>query len=233
MKLSSLQNEIRAAADPARALTLARFFKSGPGQYGEGDRFRGITVPVLRALAKRYAQSLSLDDCGRLLDSPWHEERLAALLVMVDQFRRGDEKTRQAVFERYLSSTGRINNWDLVDLSAPQIAGGWLMTHERDVLETLARSTSLWERRIAMIATMTFIRAGDFDDALTIAELLLKDTHDLIHKAAGWMLREIGKRDLAAERAFLDRHAAVMPRTMLRYAVERFPAGLRTHYMKR
>lgn len=233
MSFAAFKRDLSAAADPRRAQTLARFFKTGPGQYGAGDRFRGITMPALRALVRRHEKSVTLEQCRSLLDSPWHEDRMAALLVMTHHFKRGGLDARQAIVETYLSSTARINNWDLVDLSAPLILGPWLAARDRSILGRLARSESLWERRIAMLATLAFIRARDFDDALAIAEILLDDEHDLIHKAAGWMLREIGKRDQGRLCGFLDRHAAVMPRTMLRYALERLSPEQKRDYMQR
>ena len=221
-----IERRLRALGDPDRATHSLRFFRTGPGQYGEGDRFLGLTVPQLRALAREVRDS-SLDALEQLLQSPWHEARLLALLVLVEQHRRGDDAVREAVHRLYLRNTHRINNWDLVDCSAAQIVG----TADRALLERLARSESLWERRIAMIATFDALKRGDFADALRVAKVLLDDDHDLIHKAAGWMLREVGKRDRAAEEAFLRQYASRMPRTMLRYAIERFPERLRRQYL--
>ena len=216
--------------ESGQAETNKWFFKTGPGQYGEGDRFLGITVPQLRAISRTH-RDLRLNAVAALLGSRWHEERLLALLILVHQYRRADEPTRAAIHRLYLDHTRSINNWDLVDSSAPQIVGAHLETRDRSKLRRLARSPSLWERRIAMLATYHYIRKNDFADALAIAELLLHDDHDLIHKAVGWMLREIGNRDRAVEEDFLRRHARVMPRTMLRYAIERFPEPLRRKYM--
>jgi 3-methyladenine DNA glycosylase AlkD len=225
-----IERRLRALGDPERARHSLRFFRTGPGEYGEGDRFLGLTVPQLRAIAREVKDS-SLETLEQLLQSPWHEVRLLALLVLVDQHRRGSGAVREAIHRLYLRNTHRVNNWDLVDCSAAQIVGAHLREGDRSLLARLARSASLWERRIAMIATADFIRRDDYGDALRIAEMLLGDTHDLIHKAAGWMLREVGKRDRAAEEAFLRQYASRMPRTMLRYAIERFPERLRRQYL--
>ena len=228
--MKTLHRDIRRVSTPARAKVSRSFFKTGTGQYGEGDRFLGTTVPDLRALSVKY-QDLSLKDLASLLKSPWHEERLLALLILVRQYARGDAALRSAIFKLYLGHTRYINNWDLVDLSADRIVGAHLHDGDRQLLSKLAQSRSLWERRIAMIASFHFIKRGEYEDALTIAELLLRDEHDLIHKAVGWMLREIGKRDRAVEERFLKKHAAAMPRTMLRYAIERFPDRQRRKYL--
>ena len=224
--MGAVRRDIRKVARAERAASNKWFFKTGPGEYGAGDRFLGVTVPQLRALARNYAD-LPLKQAVRLLQSPWHEERLLALIIMVGQYVRGDTRARQAVHQVYLRNTASINNWDLVDCSAAQIVGAHLEAGDRRVLRRLARSKSVWERRIAMIATYHYIRQDDFEDALAIAALLRHDEHDLIHKAVGWMLREIGKRDRAVEERFLRKHARTMPRTMLRYAIERFPEPLR------
>ena len=214
--------DLAAAADPDKAEALKRFFKTGPGEYGEGDCFRGIVVPVLRGLSRKH-EGLSSGACEDLLHSPWHEDRLLALMILARKFGQADEAGRRAIYRLYLANTKRINNWDLVDLSAPDIPGKWLLDRPKTPMLRLARSKGLWERRIAMVGSHAWIRRGRFDDALAIAKLLLHDRHDLIHKAVGWMLREIGKRDLQAETAFLRRHHKTMPRTALRYAIERFP----------
>ena len=225
-----LHRDIRRASSRARAKISQSFFKTGPGQYGEGDRFLGTTVPDLRKLSAKY-QDLSRKDTASLLQSRWHEERLLALLILVRQYGRADESNRNAIYRLYLANTRYINNWDLVDLSADRIVGAHLFDGDRTPLRKLALSRSLWERRIAILATFHYIKQGDYEDALTVAELLLRDEHDLIHKAVGWMLREIGKRNQAVEERFLRTHAAKMPRTMLRYAIERFPDGLRRRYL--
>jgi 3-methyladenine DNA glycosylase AlkD len=228
---TAISRQLRALASPETAANLQRFFKTGPGQYGAGDVFLGIKVPPLRALAKRFPDA-DLGTISQLLASPYHEERLFALLLLMQFYQAaGDEAARQAAYDLYLGNTHRINNWDLVDLSAPRIVGRHLQDRPRKVLHRLARSSSLWERRIAILATAWFIRLDDYADTLRIAEMLLQDEHDLMHKAVGWMLREVGKRDLAAEEGFLRRHYRGMPRTMLRYAIERFPEAKRKNYL--
>lgn len=225
-----VRRELRALANPDTARALQRFFKTGPGEYGEGDRFLGIKVPAIRSVAKAH-RNLPLRQVRQLLKSRRHEERMASLFILVFQFAMADEPQRQRIYELYLRSTRHINNWDLVDCSAGQIVGGHLIDKSRDPLFVLARSRSLWERRIAVLATFPFIRRGEYAPTLDLAELLRDDPEDLIHKAVGWMLREVGKRDRAAEEAFLRRHCRRMPRTMLRYAIERFPEALRQHYL--
>ncbi len=227
---AAVHRRLTALADPARAAASRWFFKTGPGEYGEGDRFLGIRVPVLRQLSREF-QDLTPAAVSRLLTSRWHEERLLALLILVRQYGRGDAARREAIYRQYLANTASINNWDLVDSSAAQIVGAHLLEGDRPRLVRLARSVSLWERRIAIIATLYYIRMGQFDDTLAIARLLLDDPHDLIHKAVGWMLREVANRDRAVAEAFLRRHAAAMPRTMLRYAIEKFPEPLRRRYL--
>jgi len=229
--LATLRKDLRTASTPEHARVAQSFFKTAPGQYGEGDRFLGIRVPVIRTFVRKY-ETLSLQDIDSLLDSPWHEERIVALLILVRRYERGDNTDRDAIYDLYLRKTARINNWDLVDCSAPQIVGVHLRDRDRAPLYVLAKSPALWERRIAMLATLHYIREGDFRDAFAIAALLLDDRQDLIHKATGWMLREIGNRDRAAEERFLRKHAARMPRTMLRYAIEKFPAALRRTYLE-
>jgi len=227
----AVRRALKAQARPDRVAGAMRFFKCGPGEYGEGDVFIAVTVPAQRAIARQFAD-LPLVEVDRLLTSRIHEERLTALLILVHQFTRGDERRRKQIFALYMKRLRFINNWDLVDTSAAQIVGGWLADRPRGRLDRLARSTHLWSRRVAMIATFNYIQRGDHRDAVRIATILLDDPHDLIHKAAGWMLREVGKR--ASESAlttFLERHAAMMPRTMLRYAIERRPAAERAHWM--
>ena len=226
-----IRKKLRSLADPEQARILQRFFKTGPGEYGEGDRFLGIRVPVLRRFAKEHRE-LSEKNVKVLLRSAFHEERLLALLIMVIQYRGGDEDRRREIYSLYLGSTGFINNWDLVDVTAEHIVGAHLRERSRRPLLRLARSTSLWERRIAILSTFHFIRSGDHDSTLEIAALLLHDEEDLIHKAVGWMLREVGKRDRALEERFLRTRYRRMPRTMLRYAIEKFPEPLRQRYLK-
>lgn len=211
---------------------LQGFFKTGEGQYGYGDKFMGIPVPLSRGVAKKH-KAASVATVEDLLRSEWHEARLCALLIMVEKARRGDEETRRQMFELYLASTGRINNWDLVDLSAPQIVGGWLMQKSRDVLYTLADSPLLWDNRVAIVATYAFIKNGDLDDTYRLATRLMDHPHELIHKAVGWMLREAGKKDMPRLMAFVDKHYASMPRTMLRYAIEKYPEDMRKEVLKR
>jgi 3-methyladenine DNA glycosylase AlkD len=222
--------DINNSADPGQALILQRFFKTGPGEYGEGDLFLGIKVPVIRALVKKYQRDIDLEHIQTLLCSPYHEKRLFALLLMVAKFQTEDN--RQEIFDLYLVNTRHINNWDLVDASAPHIVGAFLQGKNRRPLYRLARSRDLWERRIAMIAAFHYIRQGEASPALEIAAILLHDEHDLIRKAVGWMLREIGKHcGLETEEAFLRLHCTSMPRTMLRYAIERFPEARRRAYL--
>jgi 3-methyladenine DNA glycosylase AlkD len=228
--LEAIRQRLRARADGARSEGLQRFFKTGPGQYGEGDIFIGVTVPDIRAVC-RECRDASPDHVAALLASPVHEERLLALFLMVETFRRGDDRIQREVYRRYLASTRYINNWDLVDASAAQIVGAYLWDKPRGPLTRLARSNSLWERRIAIIATHHFIKRDDFGDTFRVADMLLADTHDLIHKAVGWMLREVGKRDGRPLRDFLRPRYSRMPRTMLRYAIERFPDEERRGYL--
>ncbi len=230
--VEQLKKDLEKLADPEKARALSRFFKTGKGQYGEGDVFLGVMVPVQRKVARKYS-NLSLTNIGKLLKSKIHEHRLVALFVLVDKYKKGDDEVKKEIADFYLRSTDNINNWDLVDLSAPRILGDYLVTRERDVLYNLARSRSLWERRIAIISTSAFIRNDDFSDTILIAELLLKDDHDLIHKAVGWMLREVGKRNLKAEEVFLEKHCRRMPRTMLRYAIERFDEDKRKMFLNK
>ena len=225
-----LREELYALADPADAVHLQRFFKTGPGEYGAGDKFLGLRVPALRKLVRDYRQ---LDDSHALemLASSWHEERLLALMLLVEGYGRGDGSRRERIHRAYLDHTRYINNWDLVDASAGYIVGPHLNPKEIELLERLARSDDIWERRIAIVSTFHFIKRNEFGPTLKIARLLLEDSHDLIHKAVGWMLREIGKRNQAVEERFLKTHAARMPRTMLLYAVERFPERRRRKYL--
>jgi 3-methyladenine DNA glycosylase AlkD len=221
---------LRRRASPEKAKVLARFFKTGKGEYGEGDQFLGVVVPDQRAVAKEH-KALSLPDIRLLLHSPIHEHRLTALLILTYQFPKATPPARKRIFDFYLANTARVNNWDLVDLSAPNIVGAFLLGKPRRRLYALARSAALWERRIAIVATHAFIRNGEYGDTLAIAAALLGDRHDLLHKAVGWMLREVGKRDEAVLENFLRRHAATMPRTALRYAIERMPEGKRRRYL--
>jgi 3-methyladenine DNA glycosylase AlkD len=231
MTAREIKARLKKLASPDKAKILQRFFKTGPGQYGEGDIFHGITVPVLRALTKEY-DGIPLDEVLLLLSSRLHEERLLALLMFVRAFTRGDAGLQKNIFKSYLQNTQYINNWDLVDLTAPQIIGAYLTDKSRKPIYTLAGSRDLWQRRISIISTFTFIKQHDLGDTLAISEKLLNDEHDLIHKAVGWMLRETGKRDLKTEELFLQQHYKNMPRTMLRYAIERFPEDKRKKYLR-
>lgn len=218
--------------DPDIAVHSQRFFKTGKGEYGEGDRFLGIRVPAIRKCVKDY-RLIGLMDALELLGSPFHEVRLLAVLLLVDQYARAEDRSQQAaVYKAYLSHARRINNWDLVDCSADKIVGEHLFSRSRKPLYRLARSKDLWERRIAIIATFHFIRRGAFEDTLAVAEQLIGDDEDLIHKAVGWMLREVGNRNRKIEEAFLNKHYRNMPRTMLRYAIEKFPEKERLAYLR-
>lgn len=218
-------------SDPHRAESGGWFFKTGPGEYGEGDLFIGVTVPQGRKVAKQY-KDLPLSEIEQLLKSPYHEVRLAGLHILVDQFKRGDESFKSEVFEFYKDNIDHVNNWDLVDTSAPYIAGAYLYDKDKAWLYDLARTGELWKQRISIISTFYFIRQNEFGDTLAISEMLLDHKHDLIHKAVGWMLREVGNRDREVEELFLQEHYQDMPRTMLRYAIEKFPERLRQDYLK-
>jgi 3-methyladenine DNA glycosylase AlkD len=229
--LVALRKELYALADPADAKFLQGFFKTGPGQYGAGDKFLGLRVPDMRRLVREYP-GLEDSQALEMLTSRWHEERLLALLFLVRSYRRGDKAARATVHRAYLANTRYINNWDLVDASAHYIVGQHLDASNIRLLERLARSDDIWERRIAIVSTFHFIRLGEFRPTLKIAKLLVDDPHDLIHKAVGWMLREVGKRDRRVLDAFLRKHYQTMPRTMLRYAIERHPERVRKQYLR-
>lgn len=229
--VAALRARLRALADPRVAEASRWFFKTGVGEYGHGDRFLGIRVPVLRKVAREF-RSAPLSAASRLLRSPFHEERLVALFMLVERYKHGTPADQQRIYERYLAHVPRhVNNWDLVDSSAPYIVGAYLDERPRDVLYDLARSPQLWCRRVAIMATFWFIRRGQFADTLALAEILLGDREDLIHKAVGWMLREVGNRDRATAEAFVRRHVSRMPRTMLRYAIEKYPERVRRAYL--
>ena len=230
--LSTIMLEIQSCASLQKAKIYARFFKCGPGQYGEGDQFLGLTVPQSRNIARKYL-TLSEKDLGTLLLSLIHEHRLIALLILVEKFKKADEATKKDIVHFYLAHTTQVNNWDLVDLSADKILGNYLLDKDRTILYKLVHSSLLWERRIAIIATFAFIRQKQFEDTFKIAEILLKDKQDLMHKAVGWMLREVGKKDEYALETFLQKHGRTMPRTTLRYAIERFDKEKKEGYMKR
>ncbi len=230
MTADEISKTLRGLVNPDIAEHSQRFFKTGKGEYGEGDRFLGIRVPVLRQYVRKY-QATALVDIQKLMTSSFHEERLFSLLLLVHKFTRGDPSERAAIYQIYLDNTQYINNWDLVDSSAHYIVGVYLETRDKPVLYKLVQSDSLWERRIAIISTFHFIKNHQFDDTLNLSKQLIDAQEDLIHKAVGWMLREIGKRDITVEKAFLNSHYKNMPRTMLRYAIEKFPEPLRRQYL--
>jgi len=229
--LDDLKKELRKASDKKQAELLQRFFKTGKGQYGEGDIFLGIKVPVQRAIAKKY--DLNLGDIQELLNSGVHEYRLIALFILISKYIKSPEEDKEKIYRFYLKNSKRINNWDLVDLSASNIVGNFLLNKDREILYKIAKSKNLWEKRISILSCFAFIRNNEFSDALKIAEVLLGDKHDLIHKAVGWMLREIGKRNQEVEENFLKKHYKTMPRTMLRYAIEKFPEEERKEWLKK
>jgi 3-methyladenine DNA glycosylase AlkD len=228
--------QLRSLGTEEKRLILSRFFKTGKGQYGEGDRFLGVVVPLTRQVVKQYREA-PLQVVDELLGSEWHECRLCALLILVEQYRRAKAPRRQELYTFYLAHTDRINNWDLVDMSAPYLMGTHLLTHSRSILYTLARSPKLWEQRIAVVSTLGLIRQGEYLDTLRLAEYFAaperRPLHDLMQKAVGWMLREVGKRDRLLLVQFLQAHAATMPRTMLRYAIEKFDEEERKEWMKK
>jgi len=230
--LNKIKQDLQALANPQQATILQGFFKTSKGQYGEGDIFLGIKVPVQRKVAKNY-YSMSLSDIIKLLNSQIHEYRLTALFILISKFenKNSTEKAKADIFELYLNNTKYINNWDLIDLSAPKIVGAYLLNKDRKILCQLAQSNDLWEKRISVLATFTFIKNNQFEDTLKISKTLLRDQHDLIHKAVGWMLREIGKKNQAVEEKFLEKYYKTMPRTMLRYAIEKFTEAKRKYYM--
>lgn len=233
MDATDVSNVLRRLGTPAKAKTSAWFFKSGPGQYAEGDQFLGVSVPDQRKIAKQF-KDLPLAEIEKLILSPWHEERLSGLFILVDRFRGAPQKEKKTIYDFYIANTKNINNWDLVDCSAEYIVGSWLdgRPEKMKVLLKLTDSKLLWERRIAMIATFNFIKKGRAKAAITVAEALVHDKHDLIQKAVGWMLRELGKKVSRRELVdFLDKHAATMPRTALRYAIEHFDPQQKAYYM--
>ena len=230
-KIDEVYKELKSKANPKQAKNLQRFFKTGLGEYGEGDIFLGLKVGGSREIAKKY-QNLSLKETEKLLHSKIHEERLIALLILIHKFQTDKEDLKEKIFKLYLKNTKYINNWDLVDLSAHKIIGEYLRNKSKKILYKLVKSENIWERRIAVLTTFQFIKDNEFKESLKISKLLLKDKHDLIHKAVGWMLREIGKRSLVTEEKFLKTHYKKMPRTMLRYAIERFPEKRRQAYLK-
>jgi len=228
--ISEIKIIIKTKADPQKAVASKRYFKCGKGEYGEGDQFTGLTLIDVREIAKQY-KNISLKEIEIILKSKIHEERTIALAILVEQFKKAKEKQRTAIYKLYLKNTRFINNWDLVDISAPKIIGPYLENKNRNILYKLAKSKLLWERRIAIMSTFHFIKLKQYSDTLKLAEILLKDKHDLIHKATGWMLMEIGKQNRGVEEKFLQKYYQQMPRTMLRYAIEKFPETLRQQYI--
>lgn len=235
MFLTQIKKELERLGNAEKAVHCARFFKTGKGEYGEGDKFIGVTVPDQRKVTRAFVKKLTTAEAFELLKSEIHEYRLTALFILVDHYKKAPEKTKKEIYELYLKNWKYVNNWDLVDSSAHKIVGEYLLKNprERAILYELAHSKNLWEKRIAMISTFALIREKQFMEALKIAEIVLKDTHDLMHKASGWMLREIGNRDHYIERKFLDKHYKQMPRTMLRYAIEKLPPTEKAFYMKK
>ena len=231
MTIRDIRSKLEKLGNKKKAKVLQGFFKTGPGEYGEGDIFLGVKVPEVRKLAKEY-QDILIKEIKQLLKSHIHAERLLALLILIHKFSKGNDPTKKSIYELYLKNTQFVNNWDLVDLSAGHIVGAFLMEKSRKPLYRLARSKYLWERRISIISTFHFIKHYEFSETLKIGEILISDEEDLIHKAVGWMLREVGKRDLQTEEKFLKKHYKKMPRTMLRYAIERFPEAKRKRYLK-
>lgn len=233
MMLNNLLEDFKKSENPKKAKILSGFFKTGKGEYGEGDIFLGLTVPEQRVLAKKYV-SLSLEDIQKLLYSKVHEHRLTGLIILTYKYEKADYDFKKEIFEFYLKNTKNINNWDLVDVTCPRIVGDYLLSkrkEERKILYRLANSKNLWEKRISIVSTYAFIRKDEFEDTLKLSEILMQDNHDLIHKAVGWMLREVGKRNEKILKEFLQTHANNMPRTMLRYSIERFSEKERKYYL--
>lgn len=231
MKVEDIRKQLQRLGNKEKLRVLQSFFKAGPGEYGEGDVFLGIKVPELRKLAKEH-QAIKTIEVKQLLESPIHEERLLALLILIRKYLKGDENEQRRIYELYLKNTQFVNNWDLVDASAEHIVGAFLRDKTKKPLYNLAKSKNLWERRISIMSTFHFIKHNEFSEALKISRILLSDEEDLIHKAVGWMLREVGKRHLPSEEKFLTEHYREMPRTMFRYAIERFPEPKRQRYLK-
>ncbi len=231
MKAEEVRQKLKNLANPEIAEHSQRFFKTGPGEYGEGDRFLGIRVPEQRKLAKQYI-GLSLEETQKLLRSDFHEERLTSLLILVYKFPKATDEDKERIYRFYINNLEYINNWDLIDSSAPKIMGAWLIDKPKEILYEMAKSENLWERRIVIMATAYFIHQNQFEDTLQLADILLQDEHDLIHKAAGWMLREVGKKDQSLLEDFLKDRYSQMPRTMLRYAIEKLPESLRKSYLE-
>lgn len=232
MTAAFILDELMSMANPEKAVFLQRFFKTGPGEYAEGDVFLGLVVPLTRNIAQANKKT-PLEELQKLIGSRYHEARLCALLIVVEQFKKASPEEQKNLYDFYLSNTSRINNWDLVDLTSPQVVGAYLSDKDRSPLYTLARSGNLWEQRISIVSTIAFIRHREYDDTLALADHLLPHPHDLIHKAIGWMLREVGKKDRDTLTAYLERQAVRLPRTALRYAIEHYPEDQRQYFLKK
>jgi len=230
MNVSQLEKKLSDAKNPKKAKLLQRFFKTAPGEYGHGDIFLGITVPTQRKICKKYIE-ISFPEIQKLLDNKIHEYRFCALAILVSKYKKASDLEKQKIFNFYIKNSKKINNWDLIDVSAPKIVGEYLLNRDKKILYKFAKSKNLWQKRISILSTFWFIRENKFEDSLKISKILLKDKHDLIHKAVGWMLREIGKRNKQAEIKFLEKHAHKMPRVMLRYAIEKFSKKERDYYL--
>ncbi len=232
-KIKLLRKELRSYSDSKKKKTSKNFFKTGKGEYGYGDVFLGVTVPICRKIAIKY-KNLSMKNITHLINSKIHEERLVGILILVHVYEINPESIKKKIVKYYLDNSNKINNWDLVDLSAPKIIGNFLKyKNNRNILEKLAKSDNLWKKRISIISTYSFIKNNDFDDCFKISNILMNDKHDLIHKAVGWMLREVGNRNMSKEESFLKKNYKIMPRTMLRYAIEKFPKNKRMIYMRK
>lgn len=227
----AIKSDLQKLANPKKNQDLSRFFKTGKGEYGEGDKFLGVPMPEQRKIVRKYYKDASLSDAQKLLESKFHDYRMVGVLILVEQFKKAEQKMQKKIFDFYIKNAKRINNWDLVDVSAPYI-GQYLLDKNKSVLVRFAKSKNLWERRMSIMFTFAFIRTIQFDQTLRISEILMRDEQDLIHKAVGWMLREVGNRDLSKEEAFLKKHYKKMPRTMLRYAIEKFEESKRKKYLK-
>ena len=232
MTAAFVLSELQSMANPEKAAFLQRFFKTGPGQYAEGDVFLGLIAPLTRSIAKANKQT-PLAELQVLMESEYHEARLCALLIVVEQFKKASEAVRKQLYDFYLSNASRINNWDLVDVTCPHVVGAYLLDKDRSRLYELAESDNLWEQRIAMVSTVAFIRNREYTDTLALAEKFMMHKHDLMHKAIGWMLREVGKKDRETLSEFLEEYATRLPRTALRYAIEHYPEDQRQYFLKK
>lgn len=230
--ISQIKSDLSKLAVKEKIPIYQNFFKTGIGEYGEGDIFLGVSVPNTRIIAKKYSKQISLQQTEQLILDKVHEVRLLGLLILVDKYEKSNEETKKEIAEFYIKNTKKINNWDLVDLTAPKILGNYLLKKDRKIIYTLAKSQNLWDKRISIISTFAFIKSNQFEDTFKISEILLSDKHDLIHKAVGWMLREVGKKNILEEEKFLKKHYKYMPRTMLRYAIEKFEEEKRKKYLE-